>query len=98
MYARLTKFRIKIEKIEMAIRLYNESVIPSAKAQKGFNRISVLINYETGEGTSISFWENEDYARANEENRYYQHQLIKFLNFLEEPTYIREGYEVAIDT
>ena len=97
MYARITKFRIKIEKIETGIRLYNESVVPSAKAQKGFCRLSLLVNRETGEGTSITFWDNEKDARENEENRYYQNQLIKFLNFLEEPTYIREGYDVTID-
>jgi len=97
MYARITKYRIKIEKIETAIRLYNESVVPSAKAQKGFCRLSLLINRETGEGASITFWDSEEDARANEENRYYQHQLVKFLNFLEKPTYIREGYEVTIE-
>jgi heme-degrading monooxygenase HmoA len=97
MFARMTKFRIKIDKIETAIRLYNESVVPSAKAQKGFCRLSLLVNRETGEGTSITFWDSEEDAKANEENRYYQNQLIKFLNFLEKPTFIREGYEVATD-
>ena len=82
MFARITKFSIKIEKIETGIRLYNESVVPSAKAQKGFCRLSLLINRKTGEGASITFWDSEADARANEENRYYQHQLIKFLNFL----------------
>jgi len=97
MFARITKFQIKIEKIETGVRLYNESVIPSAKAQKGFCRLSLLINPETGEGASITFWDSEEDARANEENQYYQQQLIKFLNFLEKPTFIREGYEVFID-
>lgn len=97
MYARITKFYVKIEKIEKGIRLFNESVVPSAKAQKGFCRLSFLINRETGEGTAITFWDSEEDARANEENLYYQHQLIKFLNFLEKPTYIREGYEVITD-
>ena len=97
MYARMTKFRIKIEKIETGVRLYNESVVPSAKAQKGFCRLSLLINRETGEGASITYWDSEEDARANEENRYYQNQLIKFLNFLEKPTFTREGYEVFVD-
>jgi len=96
-YARITKFRVKIEKIETGIRLYNESVVPSTKAEKGFCRLSFLVNRETGEGMSISFWDSEEDARANEENRFYQNQLVKFLNFLEEPTYIREGYEVITD-
>ena len=97
MFARLTKFRIKTEKIETGVQLYRESVVPSAKAQKGFIRISLLVNRDTGEGTSITYWESEEDAKSNEENRYYQHQLIKFLNFLDKPTYIREGYEVLID-
>ncbi len=97
MFARITKFRFKIEKMEMGIKLFNESVVPSAKAQKGFCRISFLLNRETREGASITYWDSEEDARANEENRYYQHQLVKFLNFLEQPTYIREGYEVMIE-
>ncbi len=83
--------------MEKGIQLYNESAVPSTKAQKGFCRLSFLINRETGEGISLSFWDSEADARANEENHFYQNQLIKFLNFLEEPTYIREGYEVITD-
>ena len=97
MYARITKFRFKMEKIESGIQLFNESVVPSANSEKGYCRISLLVDRETGEGMSISFWDCEEDARANEENRYYQQQLIKFLNFLENPTYIREGYEVISD-
>ncbi|MFC2160514.1 hypothetical protein ACFLRX_02550 [Acidobacteriota bacterium] len=40
MFVRITKFRIKIEKMETGIRLFNESVVPSAKVQKGFCRLS----------------------------------------------------------
>jgi len=41
-------------------------------------------------------WESEEDAIANEENRFYQEQLVKFLNLLEEPSFIREEYEVKV--
>lgn len=97
MFARITKFKVRIEKIETATKLYNESVVPATKQQEGFCRLSLLVNHKTGEGASLTFWESEECARANEENHFYQNQLIKFLNFLEEPTYVRDGYEVVTD-
>jgi hypothetical protein len=97
MFARVTRFRLKTEKIDTGIQLYRESVVPLAQAEEGFCRLHLLVNRTTGEGASITFWESEELALANEKNLFYQRQLIKFLNFLEDPTYIREGYEVIVD-
>lgn len=97
MFARITKFHLKKEKIDTGVKLYQKSVVPAARAEKGFRRLSVMVNRSSGEGLSITYWESEELALANEKNLYYQKQLIKFLNFLEDPTYIREGYEVVID-
>ena len=97
MYARVTRFHLKTDKIETGVKLYEKSVIPAAKAESGFCRLSLMVNRSTGEGMSITFWESEELALANEKNLYYQKQLIKFLNFLEDPTYIRDGYEVMLE-
>jgi heme-degrading monooxygenase HmoA len=97
MFARITKFQVKKDKIEKGIELYNKSVVPSAKAEKGFVRLYLMVNRKTGEAKSITYWESEELALANEKNLYYQNQLIKFLNFLEDPTYVREGYEVVLE-
>jgi hypothetical protein len=36
MFARITSMDIKVERIDEAIKIYEHSVIPAAKLQKGF--------------------------------------------------------------
>jgi heme-degrading monooxygenase HmoA len=95
MYARVTDLPIKPERVEEAIELYRKSVVPAAKAQKGFICIYLLTDRSTGNGMAISFWKTEKDCLANEHNRYYQEQLAKFLDFFSSPP-IRDGYEVTV--
>jgi len=95
MYARLTIFQIKLEKIEEAIKLYKKSVIPAARLQKGYRGIYLLTDKKTGKGISMGLWNSEKNALANEENLFYQEQLVKFLDFYTMPP-IREGYGVSL--
>ena len=96
MFARTTSLLIKPDKIEEAIQLYDTSVIPAARDQKGFKMAYLLIDREARKGMSITFWESEDDAKANEENLYYQDQLAKFLTiFAADP--VRDGFEVAVE-
>ena len=96
MFARLTKFQIKIDKIDEGTELYKNSIVPAAKSQKGYQGIYVMVDPKTGKGVSMTLWDSEEDAIANEDSGYYQEQLVKFLGFLTEPSYIREGYEVRI--
>lgn len=95
MFARLTRVQIKVDRIDESIKRYEESVIPAAKSQKGYSGAYLLINRQSGEGISITLWESEEDALANEESRYYQEQVAKFINFYSRPP-IREGYEVSV--
>lgn len=95
MFARLTRARIKVDRIDEFIRLYEESVIPAAKSQKGYSGAYLLVDRQSGEATSITLWESEKDALANEESRYYLEQVAKFVNFYARPP-IREGYEVSV--
>jgi len=95
MYARLTEINVKPEKIEEAIELYRKSVVPAAKSQKGFVGLYLLTDRPTGKGLAITIWKTEEDALANERNRYYQEQLVKFLEFFQSPP-IREGYEISV--
>jgi heme-degrading monooxygenase HmoA len=99
MFARLTSMDIKVERVEEGIRLYEESVIPAAKSQKGFVDAFLLLDRQTGKAISVTFWKKETDALANERNRYYQEQLVKFIPLQAQPIrVIREGYEVNIKT
>ncbi|UCC40672.1 MAG: antibiotic biosynthesis monooxygenase [Candidatus Aminicenantes bacterium] len=96
MFARLTRFQGKIDKADEAIELFKNSIIPAAKSQKGFCGIYFFIDRKTGSGVSIAFWDSEEDAIANEKSGYYQEQLVKFMDFLATPSYIREGYDVVV--
>ena len=95
MFARMTIVHFKPENVEEAISLYRKSVVPEAKKQKGYRGACFLIDKKLGKGISVTFWRNEGDAIANEENRYYQEQLVKFLSMFAGPP-IREGYEVSV--
>ena len=95
MFARMTFLQVKLDCIDEAIELYEKSVIPSAKKQRGFRGSCLLSNRETGKGISVTFWRTKEDALANEKNLYYQQQLVKFLGFLSGPP-IREEYDVSV--
>ncbi len=96
MYARVTILPVKEGKADEAARIYETSVIPSAKAQKGYRGSYLLADWKADKGVAITFWETEEDASANEENRYYQEQLVKFMSILASAP-IREGYDVAVE-
>ena len=96
MYARVTMLSVKKGKAAEAVRIYETSILPSAKTQKGFRGSYVLVDWETDKGITITFWESEKDALASEENLFYQEQLVKVMNLFAAPP-IREGYDVAVE-
>ena len=95
MYARVTIIHGDKEKVEDAVELYKKHIVPAANAQKGFKGITLLSDKKTGKGISITFWKSEKDALLNEDNRYYQEQLVKFMGFYKADP-IREGYDVEL--
>jgi len=93
MYARVTTVYVRNDLIEKAIGIYRDSIIPAARRQKGFHSGTLLIDRESGKGMSITLWDSKEDILANEENQYYQEQLLKMMVvFTTDP--IREEYEV----
>ena len=95
MFARLTIVQSMPDKIDEVTKIYEESVVPAAKSQKGFKGVYMLVDRETGKGVSISLWDSEEDAIANEKSGYYQEQVGKFKDFFTAPP-VQEGYEVAV--
>lgn len=96
MYARITTIHVKIEEIDEAAKLFEESVVPAFKSQTGYRGDSFLADRKTGKCICISLWDSEQDAVRNEESRSYQEQLLKFRDLFTEPP-IREGYEVIVE-
>jgi heme-degrading monooxygenase HmoA len=96
MYARLTTLSFRIEKYDEGVRIFDQSVVPAARTQKGFRAIYLLADRQAGRCVALTFWDDEAAATANEQNLYYQEQLVKLLPFFASPP-IREGFEVVVE-
>jgi heme-degrading monooxygenase HmoA len=95
MFARFTIVQVGVDKIDETIKLYKESVVPTAKSQKGFRGITLFTDRQSGKGYSISLWDSEEDAIANEQTGYYKEQVGKFAEFMTAPP-AQEGYEVVV--
>ena len=97
MFARMTSLRARKDRMNKIEEIFQNSIVPAAKSQKGYCGAYLLVDRETSKVVAITLWEKEEDAIANEENHYYQEQLIKVMNFIE-GTFIREGFEVSVQT
>jgi heme-degrading monooxygenase HmoA len=95
MFARLLSIKVKTERIDEAAMLFEESVIPLCRNQKGFQGAYYLAERETGQCLLITLWKSKEDMTATEESRFFQEQLVKFMDFFKEPP-IREVYEVIV--
>ncbi len=95
MFARLLRIKTKIERIDEAAKLFEESVIPLLKNQKGYKGAYFLTDRKTGVSIPITLWENEEDMLATESSHFFQEQLVKFMSFFKAPP-IREAYEVIV--
>ncbi len=97
MYARVTSLSLKKGTTDEAVGIFHGSIVPAAKEQAGFRGAYFLTDSASDKCVALTFWESADAATANEENRYYQEQLVKLMKLFVEPP-IREGYEVAVES
>jgi heme-degrading monooxygenase HmoA len=95
MFARFTIVQVDADKVNEVIKLYEDSVVPAAKSQKGYRGAYMFTDRKTGKGYSISLWDSEEDAIANEQSGYYKEQVGKFAELFTAPP-VQEGYEVSV--
>ena len=95
MFARLLIMQTKINRIDEVSKLFEESVVPLCKTQKGYKGAYFLTDRKTGKSIPITLWESEEDMLANERSRFFQEQVVKFVSFFTSPP-IRETYEVVV--
>jgi len=83
------------DRIDEASKLFEESVVPLCKSQKGFKGAYFLIDRQTGKCVPITLWESEEDMIATERNRFLQEQIVKFVKFFTEGPVLEE-YEVVV--
>jgi heme-degrading monooxygenase HmoA len=95
MFARMTVLQVRSDSSESAIKLFRRSVVPEARKQKGYRGACLLTDPVAGKAIAVTFWRSEKDALSNEASRFYQEQLVKFLQYFSGPP-IREGYTVSV--
>jgi heme-degrading monooxygenase HmoA len=102
MYVRVTTLQWqigkKIETMDEAIRIVEESIVPAAKQQTGFKGFLTLLDRRGGKLLLLTIWETEAALKASESSGYYCEQLAKFAHLSQlsvTPPY-RDIYELII--
>jgi len=93
MFARLGIFKFNIDKLEEAVKRYEDRVIPALKSQKGFRGGYMLSDRKAGKGVSMTLWDSEEDCIADEQGGQFQERTSWFQDFFTAPP-VREGYEV----
>ena len=77
----ITKLKPDIS-IEDARKIFDESVIPAVKGQKGFIGGWLMVSEDRDEGISLALWESKEDAENFEKGGLYQEQVKKFVAFI----------------
>ena len=86
MYVRAANVSIRPGKMQEVIDLHNDSLIPAAKAQKGWQGSYLMTDAGGGKILSITVWESEADMLASESGSgYLQEQVARFDSVFAEP-------------
>ena len=94
MHARVVFFNVKAGKMEQAVSLFRDDVVPAAKQQKDFSGGLLLTDPATGRGISIGLWDTEVAMLSTEKSGFYRGWVDKFQHILANPP-VMEHYEVS---
>ena len=95
MFAQVSKVQIQPGKIDEAIGIFQDSVLPVVKEQKGFKKFYLLVDRSGDKLIVANFWETEADVAALLESGFYREQVAKFAAVFAGPPQ-REVYEVGI--
>ena len=94
MFAQLVKVKVQPGKVDEAIAIFTDSVIPAARQQKGFRNAYLLVDRSANRVMGLSLWETEADVAALATSGFYQEQVGKFAAIFDGPPE-REVYEVG---
>jgi heme-degrading monooxygenase HmoA len=66
MFARVTRATIPSDKLDQGIARYEQTILPSLAAQRGFRGGLLLVDRSSATGRTITFWEDEGALRDSE--------------------------------
>jgi len=68
--------------VEEGRKIWDESVIPATKDEKGLISSFLLVSEQQDEAMSVALWESKEAAEAIQKSGLYQEQLKKFLSLI----------------
>ena len=96
MYARFTTGQVQPGKIEEAIGIIQDAIVPAMTQQRGNRGATFTVDRQTGKVAAVSYWETEaDMLGTNESSAYLKDVIAKITPLLAEPMTI-ENYEVSL--
>jgi quinol monooxygenase YgiN len=96
MYARVTTIQISPYRLDEAIGVLREQVVPTIQQQNGFKGYLMLVDRGTGNSINITLWEEESDRQVSGPNsEYYRNAIGKIVPFLTDAPLI-EDLELVI--
>jgi|SRR5215207_535630 quinol monooxygenase YgiN len=96
MYARVTTIQISPYRLDEAIGVLREQVVPTIQQQNGFKGYLMLVDRGTGNSINITLWEEESDRQVSSPNsEYYRNAIGKVVPFLTDAPLI-EDLELVI--
>ena len=83
MHVRAATVQFQSGKTQEAIDIYNNSVVPAQKAQKGYKGSYLMTDAGSGKCLALSVWESEaDMLAGESSGGYYQQVIEKFASVM----------------
>ena len=95
MHARVVAIQIRPGKMDGAVAIYRDSVVPSLKECKGLGGAHLFTDPVSGKGLMLTLWESEADLRAVEASGWFREEIARFQAVLGSPP-SREHYEVSV--
>jgi heme-degrading monooxygenase HmoA len=94
MHAQVVRAQVQPARVEAAVAVFSDDVVPAASEEHGYIRAYLFIDRATNRVMSLSLWETEADVVALAESGVYRRELAKVLPHLSGAPE-REVYEVA---
>lgn len=95
MYARVSTAEVQPGKIDDTVNISEESVLPAARQQQGFEGGLWLTDPDNNKVMVVTLWASREDMESGETSGYYREQIGKLGDLLVGDV-VREAYEVSI--
>jgi heme-degrading monooxygenase HmoA len=95
-YARIVTVHAQAGKVDEVVKIYQDSIVPAIKGQKGYKGSRLFIDHASNKGVSVTRWASKEDLEATEASGIYQAQVAKLAGLLAGAPE-REAYEIAVE-